>query len=123
MALKPSLPYNTPLIVLTPSYTKAGGVRAKVIPDLSEGFQIFASYKTFGGTERNVDGLYSIEDTADVETWYRPDITSECIVVLADTITTTTPKGAMYEIVNEPENIDRRNQILRFKVKRIKGGA
>ena len=113
---KPSLPFVTALIVLKPSYEKVAGVRSKVLPDLDEGFTIFGSFKTYGGTEKNVDGLYSIVDTADIETWYRPDITSDCVIVLAGT-------GATYEILNEPENIERRNQFLKFKVKRIKGGA
>lgn len=113
---KPSLPFSTALIVLKPTYTKVAGVRSKVLPDLADGFKIFASFKTYGGTEKDVDGIYSIVDTAVIETWYRPDITSDCVIVLADT-------GAQYEILNEPENINRRNQFLKFKVQRIKGGA
>lgn len=115
-SFKPLLPYTTPLVVLKPTITKVGGVRAKVIPDVKDGFQIFASFKSYGGTEQTVDGIYSIIDTASVETWYRPDITSDCIVVLTDT-------GAQYEIISEPENIDRRNQFMKFTVKRLKGGV
>lgn len=113
---QPSLPYSTALIVLKPKYTKVAGVRSKTLPDLADGFKINASFKTYGGTERNVDGVYSIIDTADVETWFRPDITSDCVIALADT-------GAQYEILGEPENINRRNQFLKFKVRRIAGGA
>lgn len=86
------------------------------MPDVKDGITIFGSFKTYGGTGKTVDGIYSITDTAVVETWYRPDITSDCIIALADT-------GAKYEILNEPENIERRNQFLKFKVQRIKGGA
>ena len=111
---RPALPFTTPLILKIPTYQKSGGVRTKVIP--AEGETIFGTFRTYGGTERNVDGLYSIVDTAEVETWFRPDITSDCIIELADT-------GAQYEILNEPENIFRRNQFLKFKVQRIKGGA
>ena len=116
---RPKLPFSTVLIVLKPTYTKVGGVRQKVLPDLSEGFRIYASFKTYGGTrseEKTVDGLMSIEDTAYVETWFRPDITSDCVVALPDT-------GAKYEIINEPENIDRRNQFLKFMVRRVKGAV
>ena len=113
---RPSLPFSTALIVLKPTYEKVAGVRSKVLPDLENGFKIFGTFKTYGGTERTEDGLYSIIDTAEVETWYRPDITSDCIVVLAST-------GAKYEILNEPENISQRNQFLKFKVRRVKGGA
>lgn len=90
-----------------------------MLPDLKDGFQIFGTFKTYGGTrseQKTVDGLMSIEDTAYIETWFRPDITSDCVVALADT-------GALYEILNEPENIDRRNQFLKFIVRRVKGGA
>lgn len=91
-------------------------MRTKVLPDLKDGFQIFASFKSYGGTESTVDGVYSIVDTVDVETWYRPDITSDCVIVVADT-------GAKYQLLNEPENIDNRNQFLKFKLERIKGGV
>lgn len=116
---RPSLPFTTALIVLKPTYEKVAGVRKKSLPDLSEGFKIYGTFKTYGGTrieEKNVDGLFSIEDTATVETWYRDDITSDCVIALADT-------GAMYQILNEPENINRRNQFLKFMVRRVTGAV
>ena len=113
---KPSLPFSTPLIVLKPTYTKVAGVRSKTFPDLKDGFQINGSFKTYGGTERNVDGIYSIIDTAVIDTWFRPDITSDCMIVVPST-------NAMYEILGEPENIEMRNQYMKFKVQRIAGGA
>lgn len=112
----PSFPFSTVLIVLKPTYTKVAGVRSKVLPDLQDGFKIHCSFRTFGGTEKTVDGIIAIDDTADVETWYRPDITSDCVVVVAKT-------GVLYEIINEPENIQQRNQFLKFKVRRYKGGV
>ena len=116
MALyRPSVPFTTVLIVLKPTYSTVAGVRKKTLPNLEQGFQINASFKTFGGTEKTVDGIIAIDDTASVETWYRPDITSDCVVVVAQS-------GAMYEIINEPENIDQRNQFLKFKAQRYKGG-
>jgi hypothetical protein len=105
--------------VLKPTYSKVAGVRSKVLPDLENGFRINCSFKSYGGTrntEKSVDGVISIEDTVYIETWYRPDITSDCVLALPDT-------GAKYEILGEPENIDRRNQYLKFIVRRIKGGA
>lgn len=113
---RPALPFTTPLILLKPTYTKISGVEKKILPPIEEGEKFFGTFRTYGGTETTENGLYSITDTADVETWYRPDITSDCVIVLADT-------GAKYQILNEPENIYRRNQFLKFKVKRIKGGA
>ena len=110
---KPSLPFTTPIKLLIPTWKTIKGVRKKIFPD--DGELIFCSFKTYGGTEREVNGVYSIEDTASVETWYRPDVTSDCAVKLEN--------GAVYEIINAPENINMRNQYLVFKVRRITGGA
>ena len=75
----------------------------------------FGSFKTYGGTERDVNGVYSIEDTANIETWYRPDIKANCRIARED--------GATYDVIADPQNINMRNQFLKFKVRRVKGGA
>ena len=98
--------------LLKPTYSKVSGVEVKNFPAMGE--LIFGSFKTYGGTETNVNGLTVVEDTAKIETWYRPDITSECRVAV---------HGAVYEIIGDPENIELRNQYLLFKVRRVKGGA
>jgi SPP1 family predicted phage head-tail adaptor len=104
--------FSTPMLLFVkPEYTTKYGVRTKVF---TEGTLIFGSFKTFGGTEWNVNGGYSIEDTASVETWFRPDIQSGCEIEV---------NGARYEIFGEPENIEMRNQFCKFKVRRVKGGA
>lgn len=105
--------FNVPIKLLCPSWSTVSGVRKKVYP--ADGDVIFVSYKTYGGTERDVNGVYSIEDTANLVTWFRPDIKSDCRIMLES--------GAVYEIIGEPENIEMRNQFLKFKVKRIKGGV
>lgn len=110
---RPSLPFSTALVVLKPEIVKVNGVQQK-IPDLDKGFTIFASFRTFGGTENTVNGIYSIIDTADVETWWRPDITSDCYIAIPDT-------GAVYRILGDVENIYRRNQFVRFKIERVNG--
>lgn len=116
---KPSLPFSTALIVLKPTFSSVGGVHTKILPDLESGFVIYGTFKTYGGTrnhDKTLDGILSVEDTAVIETWYRPDITSDCVIALADT-------GAKYEILGDPENIYRRNQYLKILVRRIKGGV
>lgn len=113
-SFKPSSPFTVPIKLLVPTYQTVKGVPKKVYPN--DGELIWCSFKTYGGTEREVNEVYSIEDTANIETWYRPDIKSDCRVMLAES-------GAVYEILNEPENIDLRNQYCKFKVRRIKGGA
>lgn len=112
---RPSLPFSVPLLLYKePTITKSGGVRVKTFSKQPE--VIYGSFKTYGGTDQTIDGVYSVIDTADIETWYRPDITSDCEIALADT-------GERYEILGEPENIARRNQFLKMKVKRVKGGV
>jgi hypothetical protein len=74
------------------------------------------SWKTYGGTEQTNNDLFTVLDTATVETWYRPDIKSDCRVKLWST-------GQVYEIVGNPENINQRNQFSRFKVRAVESGA
>lgn len=113
---RPTETFTTPLILLIPTYTTAYGVRKKTYPAIANGIRINGSFKTYGGTERDVNGVFSVEDTATIETWYRPDITSDCAIAIAGT-------NAIYEILGEPENIEMRNQFLKFKVRRDKGSA
>lgn len=112
---RPSAPFNVALTVRKPTYTKAVGVN-KANYSAENEFQIFGTFKTYGGTESNVNGVYSIIDTAEIETWYRPDITSDCQIILIET-------GAKYRIMGDVENINRRNMFMKFKVEREKGGA
>lgn len=116
MAFKPSAVFSVAMMLLAPTYTTVQGVRKKAFPAPSDGSLFYGNFKTYGGTERDVNGVYSVEDTASVETYYRPDIKSECRICVLST-------GAIYEIIGEPENIEMRNQYAKFKVRRIKGGA
>lgn len=90
--------------VARPTYTAAADAEV-----------IFVNWKTYGGTEQTVNGVYSILDTADITTRYRPDIKANCRLLRED--------GAVYEIVSEPENTDLNNKYMEFKVERVKGGA
>lgn len=113
---KPALPFSVPLLLLRPTITKTNGVRVKNV-DVEAGILIYGTFKTYGGTDQTINGVYSVVDTAEIVTWYRPDITSDCLIALADN------PAARYEILGEPENIDRRNQYMKLKVQRVKGGA
>lgn len=98
----------------TPTRDKTLGVSVKTYADVSG--VVMVNWKSYGGTESVNNGVLSVEDTAQVVCWYRPDIRSDCrLVRLSD--------GAVYEIIGEPENIEMRNQFLKFKVRRVKGGA
>lgn len=77
---------------------------------------IMCNFKTYGGTESVSNDILSVIDTAQITCWYRPDIKSDCrLKRLSD--------GAVYEILGEPENLEQRNQILYFKIRRVKGKA
>ena len=105
---------RVPVKLLIPTGTeKYNGVNRCIYP--ADGDVIFVSWKSYGGTDTTVNGVYSVLDTAVITTWYRPDITANCRILRAD--------GAIYEIVNEPENIEQQSTFLQFKVRRVKGGA
>jgi hypothetical protein len=113
---RPQSPFNAALSLLIPTYSNSVGVEAKTFPNAQNGLMFYGSFRTFGGTERDINGVYSVEKTAVVETWFRPDIKSDCRIVVLQT-------GEIYEILGEPENIELRNQYLKFKVRQVKGGA
>lgn len=113
---RPSLPFSVPMKLLIPTESKKQGVLKKIFPTIANGVLIFGSFKTYGGTETTSNGVLAVEDTATVETWYRPDIDSNCRIALVDS-------DAVYEIIGAPEDINLRHQWLVFKVRRIKGGA
>lgn len=104
---------RTALMLLTPTVTMYHGTPKFSYPQAGD--VIFVNWKSYGGTEREVDGVYSVIDTAQVTTRYRPDIVPNCRLLRQD--------GAVYEIKGEPENIDLANRIISFKVERVKGGA
>lgn len=105
---------TTPFRLQAPVFASSYGVNKKTW--VSVDGVIRANMKTYGGTEKVDNGILSVEDTAQIVCWYRPDITGECrLVRLTD--------NAAFEILGEPENIEQRNQFLKFKVRRIKGGA
>lgn len=110
--LKPDLPYDTPVKLFNPTYTDIRGVTKKVYE--GEGEVIFTKFKTYGGTETTVNGVLSVVDTANIETFYRPDITSASMIKLGD---------KEYEVMGVPEDIEQRHQILKFKVRGVRGGT
>ena len=110
---KPSFPYNVQAQVLTATTKKINGVTTKTFV---EGVMFRCSCKAYGGTEKIINDKYVIEDTQIIETWFNPDITSNCRIKLLD-------DNSEWEIISPPENIDRLNKWTKFKVKRVKGGA
>jgi predicted metal-dependent peptidase len=105
--------YPTPCMLYKPTYTSFNGVQTK---NYEKAAMFYASFKGMGGTEKVINNTYMIENTAQVETYYNPEITQSCkIKNLINNIE--------YEIISDVENIEMRNMICKFKVKAIKGGA
>lgn len=111
---------TTPLRLQQPTNAVSYGVNIKAFANVDG--VIMANFKTYGGTEKTDNGILSVEDTAQILCRYRPDIKSDCRIVLLDGFENT-ENAKCYEILGEPENIEQRNMFLKFKVRRIKGGA
>ncbi len=113
---------TTPCMLLSPVESNVLGVHKKDYPQNGEQFN--CNWKSYGGTEVANNGVLTIEDTATLVCWYNPAIRANCrIVRLADGKDEAGKWRAGYEIMGEPENIEQRNMILQFKVRRVKGGA
>lgn len=109
-------PLSTPLRLLIPTYSDAYGVSTATYPEIGEGILFYGSFRTFGGTDRDVNGQYAVEKTATIETWYRSDIKPDCRIGVPAT-------GEVYRILGAPENIEMRNQYMKIRVIAIEGGA
>lgn len=110
---KPNTPYATPFFLMkTIKAKRVKGVEVKEYE--REEKPRFCSFKTFGGTEKEINGTIVVENTATVETWFTPDIKASGTIEV---------NGIKYEIIGTPENINMRNQFMQFKVKAIKGGG
>lgn len=104
---------TTPMCLQIPKSETILGVAKKTYTD---GDIVMVNFKTYGGTESVSNDVLSVIDTAQITCWYRPDIKSDCrLKRMSD--------NAVFEILGEPENIEQRNMILSFKVRRVKGGA
>ena len=112
---KPAKALNTPMYLYTVTgSTETMGVVKPVHAET--GILFFGSFATYGGTERTVNDIVVVEDTATVETYYRPEFTAGARVALAAT-------GKLYEITGEPENIEQRNLYTKIKLTAVRGGA
>lgn len=102
---------TTAMCLQTPKTVTLLGVAKQ---EYEDGDIIMCNFKTYGGTESLSNDILSVIDTAQITCWYRPDIKSNCRLKRLD-------DGAVFEIVGEPENLELRNQILYFKIQRVKG--
>lgn len=108
---QPSVPFVVPAMHLKRSKTKINGVNQETF---SERSMFYCSAKSYGGTEKIINGVYVVEDTWQIDTWFNPDFGKGDRICFLD-------DNTEYEIVASPENINRRGQYMRFKVVRIGG--
>ena len=108
---KPQLPFNVPAKLLKKSMQKVNGVNQ---PTFTESRMFYCAAKSYGGTEKVVNGVYVIEDTWQIDTWFNPDFAKGDRIRFLD-------DNTEFEILASPENINRRGQYMRFKVSRIGG--
>ena len=111
MSYRPKEPFNTVVSLYNPTYKTVKGVTVKEYQLIGT---LNCSFKTYGGTESTVNGVLTVIDTANVETWFRPDITSSSQIRLG---------AKVYEVMGEPEDIEQRHQFIKFKVRGVKGGT
>ena len=111
MSYRPKEPFNTVVSLYNPTYKTVKGVTVKEYQLVGT---LNCSFKTYGGTESTVNGVLTVIDTANIETWYRPDITSASQIRLG---------AKVYEVMGEPEDIEQRHQFLKFKVRGVNGGT
>lgn len=109
---KPTFPFNVPFFVHIPTTKKVKGVVQKTYK--KNDIVFYCSFRTFGGTEKNVNDILVVEDTATLQTYYDPIIKEDCVIEV---------DGKMYEILGTPENVNMRNQFMQMKVRAVKGGA
>ena len=109
---QPATPFNVPGQYFKCTGQMVKGTLKKVYDEIGTTF--YCSFKTFGGTDRDNNGITVIENTATIETWFDPNLTSDCKIVIG---------GVDYEILGVPENIEMRNKWLKFKVRATRGGA
>ena len=108
---QPQVPFTVPALHLKRSTQKVNGVNQETF---TEGGIFYCSAKSYGGTEKTVNGVYVIEDTWTIDTWYNPAFKKGDRVRFLDDM-------SEYEILASPENINKRGQYMRFKVVRIGG--
>ena len=108
---RPRSPFTTVAELYNCTTEKVLGVVTKKHTKIDD---IFCSFRTFGVTESTSNDLLVVNDTAEIETWYRPDITASSQIRL---------NGKVYEVIDQPENIEMRNQFMKFKVQGVRGDA
>lgn len=109
--------FQVPLYVIVPAVRDDQGKPIKDYDNPVARFLIFASFKTYGGTETTNNGVIQVLETAEVMTAYDPRISSLCRIELAEC------PGEIFDIIGAPEDLERSHEVHKFKVQRVGGGA
>lgn len=105
-----TLVLNTPIRIKHRTETTVGGVPSVSYADASSPVD-FCNWKGKGGTEKEAFGVPSVEDTAELIMWFRPDIQKWDQVLLND------DPAQAYEVTNV-ENVEMRGFYAIIKVKK-----
>lgn len=108
----PTVILNQPARIQHAAYKRVNGVQT--VEYREDERVIYVSAKSYGGTEKTVNDVYSIEDTMEFTSYYDPDIKAQDRIVLLGS-------GTVWEILNTPENVDMRGAFLKFKGRRYHG--
>lgn len=111
---RPTRAFTTAFYILNPTIKQSLGKVIKEYPDT--GVIVYVSFVTYGGTETTVNGVLSVQETANIECWYRKDIT-------ADTRLKRVEDGKIFSLLTDPEDIEFRHQFLKFKVTSMRGSG
>ena len=114
---QPQVPFTVPAMHLKRKTKKVNGVNQE---SFTEGGMFYCSAKSYGGTEKTVNGVYVIEDTWTIDTWFNPAFEKGDKIRFLDEVGDD-GKYPEFEVLASPENINRRGQYMRFKVSRIGG--
>lgn len=96
--------------------TMVSGAQESTYVDVENDPILYCNFKTYGGTESVNNSLLTILNTATLVTWARPEIVASARIILLQ-------DNSVWEIIGDPENIEMRNQLLSFKVRKVTGGA
>lgn len=117
---RPDMRAPAPLYIINPIKIESNlGKTTAVYPDIQEALtdknKVYGTLKTYQGTKREEMGAVFYDDTAQVNCWFRPDISTDTRVFNPIT-------KRLYKVITEPENVNNKNQYLVFKVKGIHNG-
>lgn len=111
----PQAPFDVAMKLLKVTATQmVKGTPQRIYEEPESVQPFFGTFRTYGGTENFSNDVYTVYDTAQINTWYNPEITQDCLIYVCET-------GQRYKIITPPENVNMRHQYMTFKVERVGG--